>query len=133
MEGHLDVLVLQLHCFERLVQQSCSSWAGPGTTWNSHAASNTGTVRRLAYLFSFVRELVEVILLQPRQAQRWIPLGNRESRCDATCFGVVPNAGHLFDMAMKAEQFRSGPRAIAWILNCERAHSMTPCALDVMF
>ena len=61
------------------------------------------------------------------------PSANRESRCDATCFGVVPNAEHLVDMAMKAEQFRSGPRAIAWILVCERAHSVTPCALDVMF
>ena len=55
----------------------CSSWAGPGTTWNSHAAPNTGTVRPLANLFPFVRELIDVILLRPRQAQRSIALGNR--------------------------------------------------------
>ena len=36
-------------------------------------------------------------------------------------------------MAMKAEQFRSGPGGIAWILVCERAHGVTPCALDVIF
>ena len=58
-------------CFSYIVRaprraDSCSSWAGPGTTWNSHAASNTGTVRRPANLFSFVKELIEVILLQPR-------------------------------------------------------------------
>ena len=63
----------------------CSSWAGPGTTWNSHAAPNTGTVRTLANLFSFVREFTEVILLRPRQAQRSIALGNSEIRCTVAC------------------------------------------------
>ena len=32
---------------------------------------------------------------------------------------------------MKAEQFRCGPGAIAWILVCERARSVTPRAWDV--
>ena len=32
---------------------------------------------------------------------------------------------------MKAEQFRSGPGATAWILVCERARSVTSRALDV--
>ena len=45
--------------------------------------------------------------------------------------GVVPNVGHLFDLAMKAEQFRSGPGATSWILVCERARSVTPRTLDV--
>ena len=75
MERHLDVPRASVTWFERHVQQiRCSSWAGPGT----------GTVRTLANLFSFVREFIEVILLQPRQAWRWISLGNRESCCDAT-------------------------------------------------
>ena len=94
-------------CFSYMVRaprpaNRCSSWAGPGTIWNSHAASNTGTVRTLANLFSLMRELIEVILLQPRQAWRWIPLGNRESRCDATCSGTVLNVRHLVRMAVKA-------------------------------
>ena len=44
---------------------------------------------------------------------------------------MVPNVVHLVGMAMKAEQFRSGPGAIARILVCERARSVTPRALDV--
>ena len=47
-------------CFERHVEQIVAILR---TTWNSHAAPNTGTVRRLANLFSFVKEFSEVILL----------------------------------------------------------------------
>ena len=50
---------------------------------------------------------------------------------DATCYGVLPHVVHLVDLALKAEQFRSGPGAIAWIFVCERARSVTPRALDV--
>ena len=123
VERHLDVPALQLHVSSATSSKSLQFLNGPGTTWNSHAASNRGTVRRPADLFPFVREFTEVILLRPRQAQRWIPLGNRESHCDATCFGVVPDAGHSVDMAMKAEQFRSGPGAIHCLDTCLRTCS----------
>ena len=83
---------------------SCSSWAGPGTTWNSHAAPNTGTVRRLANLFPFVREFTEVILLRPRQAQRSIALGNRESRCTVAC--SAPSGGSLLQRVSSPSQER---------------------------
>ena len=63
----------------------CSSLAGPGTTWNPHASPNTGTVRRPANLFLFARELIEVIFFQPRQAQRRIAVGNRDSRSTMAC------------------------------------------------
>ena len=83
---------------------SCSSWAGPGTTWNSHAAPNTGTVRRLANLFPFVREFTEVILLRPRQAQRSIALGNLESRCTVAC--SAPTGGSLLQRVISPSQER---------------------------
>ena len=44
---------------------------------------------------------------------------------------MVPHVEHLVDMAMKDEQFRCGPGAIAWIFVCERARSVTPRAWDV--
>ena len=93
VERHLDVLVLQLHVSSATSSNSLQFWGGPGTTWNSHAALDTGTVRRLANLFPCVREFIEVILLHPREAQRWIALGNRESRCTMAC--SAPSGGSL--------------------------------------
>ena len=82
VERRLDVPCASVTCFERHVEQIVAIL---GTTWNSHAAPNTGTVRRLVNLFSFVKEFIEVILRLPPQAQRWISLGNRGSRCTLAC------------------------------------------------
>ena len=101
---------------------SCSSWAGPGTTWNSHAAPNTGTVRRLANLFPFVREFTEVILLRPRQAQRSIALGNRESRCTVACSAL--SGGSLLQHVISPSQERHWPAQVR-VHGCEVNPSWT--------
>ena len=122
MERHLDVPALQIHGSSATSSKSLQFLGGARNNLELARSTKHRDSSHTCQFVPFVREFIEVILLRPRQAQGWIPLGNRESHCDATCFGVVPDAVHLVDMAMKAEQFGSGPGAIAWILVCERAH-----------
>ena len=114
-------------CFSYMVRaprrgHCCSSWAGPGTTWNSHAAPNTGTVRTLANLFPFVREFIELILLQPRQAQRSIALGNRELRCTVAC--SAPTGGSLLQRVISPSQERHWQAQVR-VHGCEVNPSLT--------
>ena len=78
VERHLDVPVLQLHVSSATSSKSLQ-FVGRG-----QEQPGTRTQHRTP-LFSFVRELIEVILLQPRQAHRWIAPGNRDSRCATAC------------------------------------------------
>ena len=89
VEPHLDGQVLQIH--------------GSSAT-SRRFLQFLQTVRRPANKLPFVREFTEVILLQPRQAQRWIALGHRESRCTVAC--SAPIGGSLLHRVTSPSQER---------------------------
>ena len=64
-----------------------------------------------------------LVYFTPEHQRKLVLSLNVTAQCDM--------AWHLVHMAVEVEHLHSGPGAIAWILVCERAHSVTPFALDV--
>ena len=81
VERHLDVPVLPIHVSSATSSKMLQFFVEVRHNLYSLAAPNTSTCQCLF----FVSEFMEVILLLPQQAQRWIAPGNRESRCTLPC------------------------------------------------
>ena len=104
VELHLDVPVLQIHGSSATSSRFLQFLGGTRKNLELARSTKHRDSSPTCHLFPFVREFTEVILLRPRQAQRSIALGNRESRCTVAC--SAPTGGSLLQRVSSPSQER---------------------------